>query len=60
MENHQQTPTNYSLFYILALITGVLTAWVITCSVLIILLGAVLGLLSAAFFVNVLVKDREA
>ena len=59
MENHEQTPTNYSLFYILAAITGVLTAWIVTGSVLTMLLGAVLGLLSAGFFVNVLVKDRE-
>ncbi len=58
MENNEQTPTNYSLFYILAAITGILTAWVITGSVLIMLLGVVLGLLSAGFFVNVLVKER--
>ena len=59
MENHNNTETNYSLFYILAVIFGVLTAWIVTGSILYVLLGAFLGLLTAAFFVNVLVKDRE-
>jgi hypothetical protein len=59
MENHDTTETNYSLYYILSLITGILTAWVISESVLWTLLGAVIGLLFAAFFVNALVKDRE-
>jgi hypothetical protein len=56
----QHTPDlDYSLFYILSLICGVLTAWVISGSVLWTILGAILGLLFAAFFVNALVKDRE-
>lgn len=59
MENHNNPEVNYSPFYILAAVFGVLTAWVITGSILYVLLGAVLGLLAAAFFVNVLVKDRE-
>lgn len=50
--------TDYSLYYILAVICGVLTAWVITSSVLYTILGAILGLLLAAFFVNALVKGR--
>ena len=59
MENANNTETNYSYFYILAVIFGVLTAWVVTGSIWYVLLGAFLGLLTAAFFVNVLVKDRE-
>ena len=60
MENHDTTEkTNYSIYYILAVIFGVLTAWVIMGSVLYVLLGAFLGLLTAAFFVNVIVKNRE-
>ena len=59
MDKHDNPEVNYSLFYILAVICGILTAWVITGSLLYVLLGAVLGLLSAGFFVNVLVKDRE-
>ena len=61
MENHNtKETTNYSFYYILAVICGVLTAWVVTGSILFILLGAILGLLTAGFFVNVLVKNREA
>ena len=59
MENTNNTETNYSLFYILAVVFGILTAWVVTGSIWYGLLGAFLGLLTAAFFVNVLVKDRE-
>jgi len=50
---------DYSYFYILSLICGILTAWVISESVLWTILGAILGLLFAAFFVNALVKDSE-
>ena len=59
MKNHNTAEVNYSLYYILAMICGVLTAWVISDSILWSLLGAVLGFLLAAFFVNALVKDRE-
>ena len=60
MKNHDTTETtDYSLFYILAVICGILTAWVVAGTILYILLGAILGLLSAGFFVNVLVKNRE-
>jgi hypothetical protein len=60
MENHHTTDhTVYSVYYILAVICGILTAWVVTGSILYILLGAILGLFSAGFFVNVLVKNRE-
>jgi hypothetical protein len=51
---------NNSPYFLLALIFGILTAWIITDSVLWALLGAVLGLLTAGFYVNVLVEKREA
>jgi len=59
MEQHQNPDLDYSLFYILAVICGVLTAWVFSSSVLYIISGALIGWLLAAFYVNVLVKDRE-
>ena len=58
MENNNTAP-NFSILYILALITGILTAWVITGSLLWIIIGAVLGLLLAGFFINVFIKGRE-
>lgn len=60
METNSKTQTNNSIYYILAVICGILTAWVVTGSLLYVLLGAFLGLLTAAFFVNVLAGDREA
>lgn len=60
MENNQpKTETNYSIMYLLAVITGILTAWVVTASFLWMFIGAVLGLLSAGFFVNRVMKDGE-
>ncbi|MBC7746187.1 MAG: hypothetical protein H7096_13910 [Flavobacterium sp.] len=59
METQNEPENNYSYFYILAVIFGVLTAWIVTGSILYMLLGAFLGLLTAAFFVNVLVRKRE-
>lgn len=50
---------NNSWYYIIALVFGVLTAWVITGSIIWGIGGAFLGLLSAGFFVNVLVEKRE-
>ncbi|WP_423146439.1 hypothetical protein [Rubrolithibacter danxiaensis] len=48
-----------SLYFILALIFGILTAYVVTDSFVWAIAGAVLGLLTAGFYVNVLAKDRE-
>lgn len=59
MANHSENKNSDSLYYILAVICGVLTAWVVTQSIGYMLLGALLGLLSAGFFLNVLVKNRE-
>jgi len=59
MSNHSETKENNSLYYILAVICGILTAWVITQSVLFCILGAILGLLSAGFYANVLAKGND-
>jgi hypothetical protein len=48
-----------SLYYILALIFGILTGYVVTSSIAWALLGALAGLIFALFYVNVLVEKRE-
>ena len=57
--NHNNLETNYSWYYILGAIFGILTAWIISESVIWTLSGAIIGLVFAAFFVNTLVRDRE-
>ena len=47
------------LYFILAAICGVLTGWIVTESILYAFLGAILGLLSAGLYVNVLVKQKR-
>ena len=59
MSNTTETKNNDSIYYILALIFGMLTAWVISGSVLYTILGGIIGLLFAAFYLNALVKDRD-
>lgn len=51
--------TNYSIYYLLGLIGGILTALAYDHAVISLVLGAVLGLLFTAFYVNVLVEGRE-
>lgn len=58
MENQANTETSYSLYYFLAIVVMALTSYIYAGSIFSILVGAVIGLLMAAFFVNVLVKDR--
>jgi len=55
----QEKENQYGLYFILAAIFGVLTGWVITESILWAFLGAIIGLISAGLFVNLLVKGRE-
>lgn len=55
----QAEETNNSWYYILAIIFGILTALVTTGSIAWAILGAILGLLTAGFYVNVLVEKRE-
>lgn len=61
MENHEKgTETqNFSILYLLAAITGILTGWVVAGSIMWMIIGALLGLLTTVFFINVLVKGRE-
>lgn len=58
MENQVNTENNYSLYYILAVVVMAITSWIYVPSIVSIVVGAILGLLMAAFFVNVLVKGR--
>lgn len=59
MENQNKANNYNSYYYVPALICGVLTACVITCSVLSMIIGAVLGLLTAGFWINVVLKSGE-
>jgi hypothetical protein len=59
MSTPSGSTTNYSIFYILSIIAFMITCWIITGSIIWTLSGVVLGVLFAAFFVNVLVRDRE-
>lgn len=47
------------LYYLVGLISGLFVGAIINVGYIWIAVGAVLGLLSAAFFLNVLVKGRE-
>jgi hypothetical protein len=47
------------VYYVLGLVTGVFTGAILDVGMIWALVGGVLGLLSAAFFLNVLVKGRE-
>lgn len=59
MTNHQietEEKNQDYLYYVIGLLTGVITAAIVTGSFLWMLIGAILGLLSAALFLRVLVK----
>lgn len=60
MSTQENSNNNFNwLYYLLGLITGVVTAIIITPSYIFAILGAILGLLSAGFFLNVFVKGRK-
>jgi len=60
MKNHKKEEENYdSLFYIIGLLAGMFTGAVIEKGFAWVVVGGVMGLLTAAFFLNVLVKGRE-
>ncbi|MES3016711.1 MAG: hypothetical protein V4721_02985 [Bacteroidota bacterium] len=59
MENHKVTKSYSSYYLIPALLCGVLTAWIVTGSIGYTLLGAILGLLTAGFWMNVVVNNGE-
>ena len=59
---HQVKEKNESLdfiYYLVGLFSGLFTGAIIEVSCIWILVGGVLGLLTAAFFVNVLAKSSE-
>ena len=60
MENHNTTKKYSSYYYVPALICGVLSAWVLGGSIGFIILGAILGLLTASFWLNVVQKSEDA
>jgi fructose-specific phosphotransferase system IIC component len=59
MENHKNTKSYNSYYLIPALICGMLTGWIVTGSVGYTILGAILGLLTAGFWMNVVVNKSE-
>lgn len=59
MEQYNKDKQPEGLNFLLAAICGILTGWVITQSLLWVFAGAVLGLLIAGFYLNVLVKGRH-
>jgi hypothetical protein len=59
MTNHTENSNTSAYYYIPAILCGILTAWVLTGSFGYIILGAIFGLLSAGFFVNVVAKRDE-
>jgi len=54
---HQNSSTG--IYFILAIIFGVLTGWVSTSSIVFALMGAIVGMLFAGLYVNVFVKGRH-
>lgn len=61
MANHdiETDEKNYDyLYYVIALITGSITGYIFQGTFVYTIVGAVVGLLSAAFYVNVLLKKK--
>jgi hypothetical protein len=58
MKHHEEEKSYTYVYYLVALITGLFVGAIIDVGFVWIPVGGVLGLLSAAFFVNVLVKGR--
>ena len=59
MEAEKKDNQDYGIYFLLAAICGVATAWVVSGSILWIFIGAILGLIVAGFFVNVIVKGKR-
>jgi hypothetical protein len=47
------------LYYVIGLLSGLFTGGILDVGIIYALIGGVLGLLTAAFYLNVLVKGRE-
>ncbi len=59
MENNNVAKSYSSYYLIPALLCGMLTAWIVTGSVGYTILGAILGLLTAGFWINVVANNSE-
>ena len=59
MKTEEKDNQSYGIIFLLAAICGIATALVVTGSIGWAFLGALLGLLSAGFFVNVVVKGNK-
>lgn len=60
MKNHHEEEKNYDyLYYVIGLLAGLFTGAIIEVGFVWVIFGGVVGLLTAAFFLNVLVKGRE-
>jgi hypothetical protein len=58
--HHEEEEQNYdNLYYIIALVCGLFTGAIIEKGFIWVPIGGVLGLLTAAFYLKVLVKGRE-
>ncbi|PRY53870.1 hypothetical protein B0I27_103343 [Arcticibacter pallidicorallinus] len=56
---HKNQDSSTGIYFILAIIFGVLTGWVSTSSIVYALVGAIVGMLFAGLFVNVFVKGKH-
>jgi hypothetical protein len=59
MAHHQHEENNDKYFYIIGLLAGLFTGAVVNQGFIYIPVGAILGLLTAALFLKVLVKGRQ-
>ena len=59
MEQYNKDEQPDGLYFIMAMVCGVITAWIATESIAWVVGGAILGLLFAGFFLNVFVKGRH-
>ena len=60
MKHQEEEKDNLDyVFYLVGLISGLFTGWILDVSYTYIFVGGVLGLLTAGLFLNVLVKGRE-
>ena len=59
-QHHTPEEKSYDyLYYVIGLVFGLITGFFLDKSFVWVLVGGLFGLLTAAFFVNVLVKGRE-
>jgi len=59
MEATEKEKNDNGIYFLLAVICGVATAWAVMGSILWIFIGAVLGLIAAALFVNFALHEQE-